>query len=45
MPRNISFTKRHAFIASITVSGVLAVTVSIGAGCAFAFCAYVVLTA
>ena len=45
MPRNLSFTKRQAGYLAITVSGVLAVTVSVGAGAAFAFCAYVVLTA
>jgi len=45
MTRNITFTKKQAMFASITVSGVLAVTVSVGAGAAFIFCAYVVLTA
>ncbi len=45
MTRTISFTKREAAFASITVSLVLAATVSIGAGCAFAFCVFVVLTA
>jgi len=45
MPRNISFTKKEALLASYAIAGLLAITVSIGAGCACAFCAYVVVTA
>lgn len=45
IPRTLSLTKRQLIFGAIALSGLVAVTVSIGAGCAFAFCGYVVLTA
>jgi hypothetical protein len=45
MRKNIKVTKREVAFGVVVVSLIITITVSVGSGCVFAFCAYTTLTA